>query len=71
MLKPEYITKITRDKQLRTKIMYVTNKSLDTIYRWLRSNNPMLSTPEVAKVICDHYGVTSDDIFEPVKSYII
>ena len=69
MIRQEYIEKIRGDKTLRTKIMYVADKSLQTVYNWLSSNNPALSSNDVVKIICDHFGVTPDEVLEPAKEF--
>ena len=67
MLKDEYINKIRADKQLRTKIMLIADIHQATLYRWLNLNSVNLTTADVMRVICEHFGVKQTEVLEPLK----
>lgn len=56
-LKPEYIAQILASPELQGKVAAVSNKSVNTVYRWCRANAPQLTMLCVLQTIRQHVGV--------------
>jgi hypothetical protein len=66
-IRREVIEQMMGDVALNAKIQIVMGVSSSSVYRWIRKNNVMLTTSDVVRVICEHFKITQDDLFEPVK----
>ncbi len=65
-IKEEVLNKMRGDNELHAKIMIVSGASSASVYRWIQKNNVMLTTAGIVRVISDHLGLTSEELFEPV-----
>ncbi len=59
-LKPEFIQHIMASPELQGKVAAVSNKSVNTVYRWCRANAPQLTMLCVLQTIRQHVGVPAN-----------
>lgn len=50
------------DKRVRTLLALEMDKHMDTIERWVKNNDPMLTTASALQVIREHSGMQDEDL---------
>lgn len=67
-LKGEIVKKIRRDKRLRAKMILKMDTTPSTLYRWLKTDNIMLTTAIALDIISNYLNVDSAQLIEKEPS---
>ena len=68
MLTQKALTKIGKNGTLKGRLADAMGKSMFTIHRWIKDNDPMLTTATALQIIREETGMSDDEILEPVKA---
>jgi len=67
-LKVEIISKIRAEKRLRAEIVLGLNTTESTLYRWLRTNDRLLTTADCLEIIGKYFGLNPCDLYENAET---
>jgi hypothetical protein len=58
------LKKVRESKRLRNRLQFELDVSSDTVRRWVRCNNEMLTTAHSLAIISDETGLATDALIE-------